>query len=69
MDEQDKDYSMNFTFEYHTHGEDKSVRRSFEDGTSWHEVLREFNNFLSAVYGYRIDEIDCLIGAKEKGLA
>jgi hypothetical protein len=65
MDEQDKDYSMNFTFEYHTHDEGKSVRRSFEDGTSWREVLREFNNFLSGVYGYRLDEIDAVCNGEE----
>lgn len=47
-------------YEFQVHGPDGVVTLSFsvEDGAPWPEVVRRFSDFMSAVYGYRINELD-----------
>ncbi len=45
----------NYIFQY-TDGEDRHVAVSFSPGYTWPEVLEQFVDFLSNVYGYNIRE-------------
>lgn len=60
----DSDNTMHFCFEF-SDGE-RAFKASFSKSAdeTWPEVVREFNNFLSAVYGYRIDELDAVAEGK-----
>ena len=47
----------NYTFHYHSevHGRTVEVSLSFDESVKNGEVIEEFCNFISAIYGYRID--------------
>lgn len=52
----DDDFRNHYTFVYRNLSESRTVEhsQSFEDGTTWTEVLQAFVNFLNGVYGYDV---------------
>lgn len=52
----DDDFCNHYTFVYRNLGEARTVEhsQSFEDATTWCEVLQAFVNFLNGVYGYDV---------------
>ena len=54
MDEEQKD---NYTFKYysHVHNRQVDVHVSLDESITNGKVIEEFSNFLSAIYGYRIE--------------
>lgn len=49
------EFKETYIFQY-TDGEDRHVATSFSPGYTWPEVLEQFVDFLSNVYGYNIRE-------------
>jgi hypothetical protein len=51
-----EDFSHNYTFSYTNEKTSKSTFKSYEEGVMWSEVLNDFVDYLSYVYGYDIKE-------------
>lgn len=52
----DDDYSKTFTFGYVSNGESKVSIRKYNEDALWSEVLNDFVDYLSYLYGYDIKE-------------
>lgn len=49
-------FKHNYTFQYTNEDTAKSVFKSYDEGVMWTEVLNDFVDYLSFVYGYDIKE-------------
>jgi hypothetical protein len=52
----DNDFSHNYTFSYTNEDTSKTSFKSYEEGVMWSEVLNDFVDYLSYVYGYDIKD-------------
>jgi hypothetical protein len=52
----DNDFSHNYTFQYTNEDKSLSVFKSYDEDVMWSEVLNDFVDYLSYVYGYDIKE-------------
>jgi hypothetical protein len=51
-----EDFSHNYTFSYTNEDTSKTSFKSYEEGVMWSEVLNDFVDYLSYVYGYDIKD-------------
>ena len=51
-----EDFKHNYTFQYTNEDTSKSVFKSYDEGVMWTEVLNDFVDYLSFVYGYDIKD-------------
>lgn len=56
MTDDNEDFKHNYTFQYTNEDTSKSVFKSYDEGVMWTEVLNDFVDYLSFVYGYDIKD-------------
>jgi hypothetical protein len=52
----DDNFKHNYLFQYTNEDTSKSVSKIYDEGVMWSEVLNDFVDYLSFVYGYDIKE-------------
>jgi hypothetical protein len=52
----DDNFKHNYLFQYTNEDTSKSVSKIYDEGVMWSEVLNDFVDYLSYVYGYDIKE-------------
>lgn len=56
MTDKYEDFNHYYTFTYANEDGSKSVHKVYDEGVMWSEVLNDFVDYLSFVYGYDIKE-------------
>ena len=56
MTDKHEDFNSYFTFSCTDEDGSKSLSKSYEEGVMWSEVLNDFVDYLSYVYGYNIKD-------------
>jgi len=56
MTDKHEDFNHYYTFSYTNEDGSKSLNKVYEEGVMWSEVLNDFVDYLSYVYGYDIKD-------------